>query len=335
MNRTHWQRWLHAIWYGNSGLYLLLLPLSWLYCGLVGLRRLAYRSGLFRSVRLNARVIVVGNISVGGTGKTPLVIALTQRLQQAGYAVGILARGYRGTARHWPQSVTPDSEPERVGDEAVLLADATGVPVYAGPDRVATGRALLQARRCDIIICDDGLQHYALARDLEIALVDAGRGHGNGQCLPAGPLRETTSRLKQVDAVVCLDGQDDRAFSLSLSPGRAYRLRDPSDMRSLDSFQADVVHAMAGIANPGRFFADLRKAGLTLITHEYPDHYPFKPGDLAFGDDKPVLMTGKDAVKCAAFAQSNWWCVPVEAHVDPAFVDWLIHVIARMEQPLG
>jgi len=178
MNPALWQRWLHAIWYGNSGIYLLLLPLSWLYCAIVGLRRLAYRSGLLPSIRLDTRVIVVGNISAGGTGKTPLVIALAKRLQEAGFTVGILARGYRGKAKSWPQWVSTSSDPGQVGDEAVLLARSTGMPVCVGPDRVAAGNELLRKHPCDVIICDDGLQHYALQRDLEIALIDAARGHG-------------------------------------------------------------------------------------------------------------------------------------------------------------
>ncbi len=331
MKRMQWQRRLHAIWYGDSGIYRLLLPLSWLFCAIVGLRRLAYRTGMLGSARLNAKVIVVGNISVGGTGKTPLVIALTRHLRQAGYNVGILTRGYRGTAQSWPQKVSADSDPLQVGDEAVLLADATGAPVYAGPDRLKAGRALLRETPCDILICDDGLQHYALQRDMEIALVDSSRGCGNGQCLPAGPLREPVSRLQQVDAVVYLGGQHDNDYSLQLSTDRIYRLKDPSDTENLDSFRGRSVHAVAGIADPERFFTDLRGAGLTVQTHAYPDHHAFKPDDLAFGDERPVLMTGKDAVKCAAFAQSNWWCVPVAARVDPAFFDWLVQTIARME----
>jgi tetraacyldisaccharide 4'-kinase len=189
MKRADLERRLQSLWYGGSRLYWLLLPLSWLFCGLVVLRYAAYRHGLLRSTAIGCPVVVVGNLVVGGSGKTPLVIALANCLQQAGLRVGLLCRGYRGRAEHWPQPVTGDSEPDQVGDEAVLLAQKTGMPVMAGPERVRSGRALLQQTPCDVVLCDDGLQHYALKRDLEIAIIDPEYAFGNGACLPAGPLR--------------------------------------------------------------------------------------------------------------------------------------------------
>ena len=331
MKRARWQQRLHSIWYGNSAASVLLLPLSWLYCAAAAIRRLAYQSGLLSATGCNSRVVVVGNISVGGTGKTPLVIALAERLQRHGFRVGILTRGYRGQASHWPQAVTVDSDPRQLGDEAVLLARKTRTTVFAGPQRVAAARALLQASACDVLICDDGLQHYALHRDLEIATVDTKRGHGNGLCLPAGPLREPVSRLQRVDAVVMLGDDCDDGYAMRLIPAAVRRLTDPAARRELQSFQGNPLHAVAGIGDPQRFFDMLRQAGLTIQTHPFADHHPFRAGDLDFGDHRPVLMTEKDALKCEAFSRPNWWCVPVRAQLDTAFYDWLISALARTE----
>jgi tetraacyldisaccharide 4'-kinase len=331
MTRARWEQRLQNIWYGKSSACIALLPLSWLYCAATGIRRLAYRSGLLGTTRLNSRVIVVGNISVGGTGKTPLVIALTERLQQAGFTVGILTRGYLGCASHWPQPVSASSDPQQLGDEAVLLARKTRTTVFAGPQRVAAGRALLQISPCDVLICDDGLQHYALQHDVEIATVDVTRGNGNGFCLPAGPLREPASRLQQVDAVVALGGGSAHSYTMHLVPAAACRITDLADRRDLESFQGSPVHAVAGIADAERFFAMLRRAGLTIQTHPFADHHPFRASDLDFADDRPVLMTEKDAVKCEAFSKPNWWLVPVDAQLDTAFYDWLFNALTRYD----
>ena len=328
MTRGWWERQLQHIWYGKSHTHIALLPLSWLYCALAALRRVVYRRGLLASTRLHSRVIVVGNISVGGTGKTPLVIALAERLQKAGIKVGILTRGYLGRASNWPQAVTADSDPGQLGDEAVLLARRANATVFAGPRRVVAGRALLAVSPCDVLICDDGLQHYALQRDLEIATVDRVRGHGNGLCLPAGPLREPLSRLQQVDAVVALGGGSDHSYGMRLLPTAACRIRAPAQRRELKSFQATPVHAVAGIGDPQRFFAMLRGAGLTIQAHPFADHHPFRAADLDFGDGRPVLMTEKDALKCEAFSKTNWWFVPVDAQLDCVFYDWLFGALA-------
>jgi len=334
MNRTLWDQRLQALWYGKSLLPIALLPFSLLYCTLMRIRRLAYRVGLLRRTSLDSRVIVVGNLVVGGTGKSPLVIAIAKRAQQAGLRVGILARGYLGRADHWPQRVTGTSDPGEVGDEAVLLARKTGALVFAGPDRVAAGRALLQASPSDLLICDDGLQHYALQADTEIALVDAARGQGNGYCLPAGPLREPVSRLRSVDAVVTLGGGTDWSYSMHLVPGAARSVADQSNGRSLDSFRGSAVHAVAGIGNPESFFAVLRTAGLIIQAHPYADHHPFSQADLEFGDSNPVLMTEKDALKCERFAQHNWWFVPIEAQPNARLEEWLAKLL-NQEAKLG
>ncbi len=329
MTLAYWRQRLQDVWYGQSSAYIPLIPLSWLYCALVFVRRLAYRTGVLATSRLDSTVIVVGNISVGGTGKTPLVIALAERLQRTGFKVGILTRGYLGSASCWPQRVKACSDPHQVGDEAVLLARRIDAPVFAGPQRVAAGRSLARGTPCDILICDDGLQHYALHHDVEIAMIDATRATGNGRCLPAGPLREPISRLRQVDAVVSVGGGFAQAFSMELVPRAARRLCNPADRRELTSFQGSPIRAVAGIGNPQRFFATLHGAGLTLQKHPFPDHHPFRPSDLAFGDNKPVLMTEKDAVKCETFAQANWWFVPVDAQLDEAFYDRLLKVLAK------
>jgi len=323
MNRAWWDQRLQTLWYGDSLACIALLPFSWLYCALVWIRQQAYRIGLLRRICLDSRVIVVGNIAVGGTGKTPLVIAIAKRAQLAGLRVGILTRGYLGRADHWPQRVSGNSDPGEVGDEAVLLARKTGATVFAGPDRVAAGRALLRVSPCDLLICDDGLQHYALQADTEIALVDTARGQGNGFCLPAGPLREPVSRLRSVDAVVALGDHAGWPYSIRLLSGAARGVADSSNTRSLDAFQGSTVHAVAGIGNPERFFSSLRKAGIGIQAHRYADHHSFSPADLDFGDNNPVLMTEKDALKCEPFAQRNWWFVPIEAQPNARLEEWL------------
>ncbi len=332
MRRSDLEWRLQAIWYGGSRYYRLLLPLSWLYCGFGALRRTAYRLGLLPSTALDCAVVVVGNLVAGGSGKTPLVIALARSLQTRGLRVGILCRGYRGRSKHWPVVVRADSDPGEVGDEAVLLAEKTGLPVMAGPHRVDAGKALLSATQCDVLVCDDGLQHYALRRDIEIVVIDAERGYGNGACLPAGPLREPRKRIREADAVVALGGPCTEATTvMHYVGGETCKLQDPEQCYRLDAFAGQVVHAVAGIGYPQRFFRQLLDAGLSLEAHAFDDHHPFTPEDLVFSGRRPVLMTEKDAVKCRAFARSDWWVVPVEVRLDPAFEDWLVAALSPRE----
>jgi tetraacyldisaccharide 4'-kinase len=264
-------------------------------------------------------VVVVGNITVGGTGKTPLVIHLAQRLAAVGERPGILCRGYGGASAHWPRQVTPESDPREVGDEPVLIARRSGLPVVAGPDRVAAGRLLI-TQGCTVLLCDDGLQHQALARDVEIIVMDGARGLGNGFCLPAGPLRESAQRLKQVDAVVVQGGGlsvGRPAFTLELPLGDTVVSLTDGSRRPLVDLVGRAIHAMAGIGHPQRFFRALRQAGLQVLEHPFPDHYDYRPEDLRFATDGVLLMTEKDAVKCAHFPLRNAWFVPVSARVDP------------------
>ncbi len=324
---------LQQIWYGRGALSQALRPLSWLFCFLVVTRRLLYRLRLLPSRRLPVPVIVVGNLTVGGTGKTPLVIALAAILREHGYRPGIVSRGYGGRARTWPQQVRPDSDPVMVGDEPILIARHTGCPMAVGPERVAAGEALLQHHDCDIILCDDGLQHYALRRDIEILVIDGVRRFGNGFCLPAGPLREPAGRQQTVDFVVS-NGASARPDEIAMT----YRgdtlvaLAEPTRKETLADWQGRTVHAVAGVGNPARFFERLEKAGLEVIRHPFPDHHAFRPADLDFGDDLPVIMTEKDAVKCARFATDNHWQLPIEAQLPDGFA---IQLINRLEAKHG
>ena len=317
----HWQK--------TTGVSLLLLPLAWVYCALTVLRRLAYVSGLKRSRRLPVPVIVVGNLTAGGTGKTPLVIWLASLLRAAGRHPGIVSRGYRGRATHWPQAVHADSDPRLVGDEPVLLARHGGCPVVVGPDRVAAARQLLAAHPCDVLLSDDGLQHLALARDIEIVVIDGARRYGNGHCLPAGPLREGLARLRSVDVRVCQGEPETGEFGMHLQGHELRQIADPAQCVPPAVFAGAPVHAVAGIGNPARFFASLRALGLDPIEHAFPDHHDFTAADLEFGDARPVIMTEKDAVKCAPFAPARFWYLPVAAVPDPALGERVLMLLEK------
>jgi tetraacyldisaccharide 4'-kinase len=316
-----------ALWYQNSPLGALLAPLGWLYCAGVQARRAGYHAGILRAGRVGAPVIVVGNISVGGTGKTPLVIWMARFLASRGLRPGIVSRGYRGRANKWPQQVRADSDPVMVGDEPVLLARTTACPVVADPDRLRAARSLLAHARCDVIISDDGLQHLALGRDVEVAVIDGLRRHGNGRCLPAGPLREPVSRLDSVDLVVANGGGLGGEYAMRLQSQDARNLTDEAIRRPLASFASRPVHAVCGIGFPERFFDSLERAGLAPIHHPFPDHHGFSAADIAFGDEFPVLMTEKDAVKCRRFASARHWYVPVRAELTEAFAERLLTLL--------
>lgn len=302
-------------WYRRRlGWLCCLLPLAWLFHGVVRLRSLAYRRGWLASGHPGAPVIVVGNITVGGTGKTPLVATVVEQLRARGRRPGVVSRGYGGRAGEVPVSVTADSDVTEVGDEPLLLARRTGCPLVVGRDRLAAARHLLARHDVDVVVADDGLQHYRLRRDAEISVSDLRRGYGNGRLLPAGPLREPLSRLGQVD------------LELVQGEGGDYRLRGEQVVsligdappRVLSEFAGQAVHAVAGIGDPERFFASLRAAGLVVLAHAFPDHHSYVAADLAFADDAPVLMTEKDAVKCVDLAEPRLWYLPVVAELTPA-----------------
>lgn len=296
------------------------VPLAWLYGRGVAARRALYRRGVLRSTTLPVPVVVVGNIVVGGAGKTPLVIALVEALRRRGFKPGVVSRGYGGEG-HGPRLLDARPDPRRVGDEPALIRARTGVPVAVGADRPAAARLLL-AHAVDVVIADDGLQHLALARNVEICVVDGARRFGNGRLLPAGPLREPVSRLRWVGHVVC-NGYAPQAgeVPMRLALGDAVALVDPALRRPLGMFGAQRVHAVAGIGNPARFFDALKLSGLEVVEHPFADHHRYVASDLAFGDGAPVLMTEKDAVKCRAFARPGWWAVPVNAELPDTFFD--------------
>ena len=305
------------IWYRPNPAKWLLWPLGGIYRLATEIRQLQYRLGLKPVTTLPVPVIVVGNITVGGTGKTPFIIWLAKELQTRGYGVGIISRGYGGSAEDWPQRVDSSSDSALVGDEPVLLARATGCPVAVGPDRVAAAQALINKEQADVILSDDGLQHYPLNRLIEIAVVDGERGLGNGFSLPAGPLREPKSRLDDVDAVVVNGGSwvHEGAFRAKIVAQPLYQVVG-SGQKSLEEFRDAEVHAVAGIANPSRFFSLLEKAGVNVIRHPLPDHAKLNAATLDFGDSLPVLVTEKDAVKCQSIAHRNVWCVPIKLKLD-------------------
>ena len=301
-------------WYDARGLTVLLRPLSWLYRGAVALRYAGYRTGALRRHRIAVPVIIVGNITVGGTGKTPLVIWLVELLRGEGYRPGVVSRGYRGRATRWPQQVRPDSDPAMVGDEPVVIARRARCPVAVGPDRVAAAEALLRYNDVDVVVSDDGLQHYALERDIEIVVIDGVRRFGNRYCLPAGPLREPVSRLERADFLVVNGGTALRGeFPLTMQAGELRNVRRDGVAHAPESFPSRHVHAMAGVGHPERFFRQLRQLGFTLVEHPFPDHHAYTASDLAFGDGLPIVMTEKDAVKCRRFCGEDCWYLTIAA----------------------
>ena len=319
---------LDEYWYRRNPLSLVLVPVSWLFCMLVYIRKQLYQKGMLKTVSMPIPVIIVGNITVGGSGKTPLVIAIFRLLKNAGYRPGIISRGYGGLATSWPQQVREDSDPRMVGDEPVLMARYCGTAMAVGPDRVSAAQQLLKYHDCDVIISDDGLQHYALERDIEIVVIDGVRRFGNSYCLPAGPLRERKSRLAEVDFIVTNGIAMRMEYPMELESSGAVNLVT-GEHRKLETFRGDTVHAIAGIGNPERFFSDLEKHKLVLTRHPFPDHYDYKQEDLDFEVNGPVLMTEKDAVKCKKYMRENIWYVPVKASLDENFVTRLLYMLKK------
>ena len=326
-----------AAWYAPrlTLLTAALWPLSILFGAAVAIRAWIYRAGIAHRASLPVPMIVVGSILVGGVGKTPLTRALAASLAWNGWVPGVVSRGYGGS-NVAPRPVAPGDDPGAVGDEPLLLA-ADALPVWIGHDRVATARALLaQHPKCDVVLADDGLQNYALPRQFEIAVIDDARGFGNGRMLPAGPLRERRSRLDRVDALVrlvagkqapLLSGEDGRVTYMSYEPLPWRNLVEASAVADVAAWRSGAVHAVAGIGNPARFFDLLRHLGLDPVCHPFPDHHRYSRTDLAFPNATAILMTEKDAVKCAAFADPRYWYLPIRAHIDPA-------LIARVERTI-
>jgi tetraacyldisaccharide 4'-kinase len=327
--------WIERHWERVTPVSVLLYPASLLYRAAVGIRRAAYRTGILAAIRLPVPVVIVGNLAVGGTGKTPLVIWLAAFLRDRGRRPGIVSRGYGGTGTA-PAPVPADGDPRRHGDEPVLIARRSGCPVWTGADRAAAGRALLAAHpECDVIVSDDGLQHYRLARDVEIVVHPY--GSRNAWMLPAGPLREPPGRVSEADAVVMRDapagaaspGFAGPAFSMSLEGGTFYNLLNPGSSAGADRFRNRSVHAVAGIGRPQRFFQHLQHLGIDFTAHSFPDHHAYRAEELAFPGAGAVLMTEKDAVKCLRYADERHWALRVDAQVDPALGELVLRKLQR------
>ncbi len=322
---------LNRVWYEGEKPAWWLRLLSIVFAGTSALRRALYRIGALRASHLPVPVIVIGNLTAGGTGKTPLTLSLVRELRQRGFSPGIVSRGYGARIDNGPLAVTGETSPQRAGDEPVLLARRSDVPVWVHPRRAQAAEALLATSASDVIVCDDGLQHYALARDIEIAVVDAMRGFGNGRLMPAGPLREPLKRLEGVDHVV-VNGNDpadiyatipaefaSRATLMKLQPAALVNLRS-GERRAPDALAGARCAALAGIGNPQRFFTTLSGLGYAATCRAFPDHHAFQSGDFAFAAGLPLLMTEKDAVKCREFASPDWWYLEIAAVIDDALV---------------
>ena len=318
-------------WYHLSPFHLLLLPVSLLFFCIISVRRLLFRYGILASVKLPVPVIIVGNISGGGTGKTPLTLYLSEQLLASGWHPGIISRGFGGSENQ-SQVVLPGSDPGTVGDEPVLMAQRKLCPIWVGRDRPAAALALLSAHpECDVILSDDGLQHYRLHRDVEIVVIDGIRRFGNGMLLPAGPMRELPSRSAMADAVVVNGGvASTQEYLMQLESSHFYNLLNPQVIATYADFKGqENVHAIAGIGHPERFFNHLKLLGLTIIPHPYPDHHRYTAADLSYIGANALLMTEKDAVKCSTYADEKCWVLRVDAHLDDAFIQHILKKISR------
>ncbi|PVZ86188.1 tetraacyldisaccharide 4'-kinase [Serratia sp. S1B] len=321
---------IERIWSGGSLWYLLLLPLSWLYGLVSNVIRLSYRCGLSKSWRSPVPIIIVGNLTAGGNGKTPMVIWLVEQLQQRGYRIGVVSRGYGGKSAVYPLVLGPHTTTQQAGDEPVLIYQRTGAPVAISPKRAEAVQALLQQHELDAVITDDGLQHYALQRDFELVVIDGVRRFGNGWWLPAGPMRERVSRLNTVDACVANGGvAQEGEIAMKLQAQQAVNVISGEQRPVLELTQ---VVAMAGIGHPPRFFAMLEKLGVE-VEHEvaFADHQPYTQSQLTVltQPGQTLLMTEKDAVKCRTFAQPNWWYLPVDAVLPPEQAEQLLQKIEQ------
>ncbi len=323
---------LSRAWYAGHPALCLLRPLEALYRWIVRRRRAAFLAGHNAAFRAPVPVIVVGNLSVGGTGKTPMILWLIEHCRARGLRVGVVSRGYGATPPSLPWRVRAGQSAAQAGDEPLMIVERSGVPLMIDPDRARAVRALLAEEPLDLILSDDGLQHYRLARDLELVLIDAARGLGNRRCLPAGPLREPPERLQEVDA--CLlngaGGDSEAGFAFNLRPSALVNLAS-GERRPLDHLPAgQAVHAVAGIGNPQRFFATLEALHWRPVPHPFADHAAYGPEDLRFSPALPLLMTEQDAVKCRGFAAADWWYLAVEGQPSAAFVAWFDGQLERL-----
>lgn len=310
---------IEKLWYADHPLKYFLIPVSWIYVVIISIRRFCYQAGILTVKEVDAPVIIVGNISVGGTGKTPLVLWLVEHFRSKGLKPGIVSRGYGGIESAKPQQVRPDSNPKLVGDEPVLMARNTLSPVAVAKKRRLAAEQLIKHYKCNLIICDDGLQHYNLGRDIEIAVIDGVRRFGNNRCLPAGPLREPQSRLKNCDMIVSKFKAGRHEYKMDYEYGDLISLSNPEKQLKLSDLTGQQVHVIAGIGNPDSFFSYIRSHNIQVIKHEFSDHHLYSEEDIHFHDGLPVLMTEKDAVKCFSFASQPHWYMPLKANLSEAF----------------
>ena len=316
------------VWYKDHFIGTWLMPLSFIFRDIAKFRRWLYKKG-FKSVeKLPVPVIIVGNITLGGTGKTPLVIYLVEQLKAAGFTPAVISRGYGGQSATWPVRVNADSDVALIGDEPLLIAQQAGCPVAVGPVRADSARLLLENTSIDVIISDDGLQHYALYRDIEIVVIDGVRRFGNNFCLPSGPLRESQERIQEVDFVICNGGEaEENEILMQLEGAYAVNMKT-QERKPLAEFRDMLCHAIAGIGNPQRFFDLLEKQGVVCQAHPFPDHYVYTEKEIRFNAAEAILMTEKDAVKCRSFASALHWYVPVKATVESSFMQKLIALLS-------
>ena len=319
-------------WYEGHPALMLLRPLESLYRCVVQRKRARFVAGEGEIYQSSVPVIVVGNLTVGGTGKTPLILWLIEPCRRSGLRVGVVSRGYGAKPPQLPWRVEAGHSAEVAGDEPLLIVQRSGVPLMIDPDRSRAVKALLACEPLDLILSDDGLQHYRLARDLELVLIDAARGLGNRRCLPAGPLREPVERLQSVDGVLYNGALSDRedGFAFRLQPTALVNLHSGERQPVTYFPQGQQVHAVAGIGNPQRFFNTLETLHWQALPHAFADHAPYSAEVLNFTPSLPLVMTEKDAVKCRAFAQPDWWYLAVDAVPSPAFVAWFDTQLMRL-----
>jgi len=322
------EKWLTGIWYDSARPPLMLRLLEGLYR-----RWISSRTGKEQRSDLSVPMIVVGNITAGGTGKTPLVVSLARWLSDEGFRLAVVSRGYGRQGRNQLR-VDQNSSPSVAGDEAVLIARQTGLPVMVGPDRLAAAQAL--APDVDLLIADDGLQNTHLPKDISLCVIDGARGLGNGHLLPAGPLREPAGGLSKFDYLI-INGAGqvpgvEHSYPMHLVGDELCNVSQPTQRKPLASLDGQVVHGVAGIGNPGRFFAQLRDAGLQLTEHAFPDHHRYQRGDFDELRDLPIVMTEKDAVKCRELAPDDAWYLPVNAHLPEDLRD---NLLSRLESLLS
>lgn len=325
-------------WFKRNACSYALLPFSWVYTGIVMLRRFLYQCGIMKSKKFGVPTIVVGNITVGGAGKTPFVIWLAKFLQENGYKVGIISRGYGGAAKQYPMIVTKQSNFSEVGDEALVIMNNVDCPMIVAPRRVDAAAKLLEICKCDAIISDDGLQHYALGRDLEVVMVDGEREFGNKFCLPAGPLREPLPRLRSANfiiknfTIVTLDVE-----GMCLVPECLVNVKNPQITKNINEFKNlhdTRIFAIAGIGNSARFFKTLKLAGLHFTEKTFPDHFSYTKDNLIFKDKTVTIMTEKDAVKCRNLVDDNFWFLRAKTEVSNGLQRELLTEITKLMRRL-